>query len=97
MLTIPTAAKFPSNTKERHMNQPIVDVGPQNPELRNSPIAWEYLDEEEWQGTAVEEQPACYFNDSVFTDGDLVRSDEVVLECRQGIWVPVGTGDPENP
>lgn len=78
------------------MDRPI-DVGPQNPDLRNSPIAWEYLDEEEWQGTAVEEQPVCYFNGDVFEDGTLVRSDEVVLECRQGIWMPVSTGDPENP
>jgi hypothetical protein len=26
-----------------------------------------------------------------------VRSDEVVLECRQGIWMPLSAGDPENP
>lgn len=78
------------------MDEPI-DVGPQNSEQRNSPIAWEQLDEEEWQGAAIEEQPVCYFNGEAFPDGTLVRSDEVVLECRQGIWMLVGAGDPENP
>ncbi len=74
-----------------------IDVGAQDPELRNSPVAWEYLDEEEWPGASVEEQPLCYFNGVAYAEGTMVRSDEVVLECRSGFWAPIVTGDPENP
>jgi hypothetical protein len=73
------------------------DVGPQNPDLRNSPIAWEYLDEEEWVGTSEEEQPGCFFNGTAYRVGSLVRCDDAVLECRNGFWKPIATGDPEHP
>jgi hypothetical protein len=75
----------------------FIDVGSQNSELRNSPIAWEYLDEEESVGTMVEEQPGCFFNGVAYGDGTFVKSDDAVLECRHGFWIPVATGDPENP
>jgi len=74
-----------------------IDLGPQNPELKNSPIAWEYLDEEEWRGDSVEEQPVCYFNGNAYGEGTFIRCDDAVLECRRGMWMPVVTGDPENP
>lgn len=79
------------------MAKSLTDVGTQNPDLRNSPIAWEYLDEEEWVGATAEEQPGCFFNDVAYADGALIRCDDAVLECRHGFWVPLATGDPENP
>jgi hypothetical protein len=79
------------------MTSSPADVGPQNPDLRNSPIAWEYLEEDEWVGTSEEEQPGCFFNGTAYQVGSLIRCDDAVLECRNGFWKPIMTGDPENP
>lgn len=76
---------------------PPIDVSSQNPELRNSPVAWEYLEPEEWVGTAVEEYPGCFFNGAAYAAGTLIRCDDAVLECRNGLWAPVSIGDPDNP
>jgi hypothetical protein len=77
--------------------QKPIDLGTQNPNLRNSPIAWEYLDEEEWVGPTQEEQPGCFFNGVAYPNGTVVKADDAMLECRNGFWVPIATGDPENP
>lgn len=74
-----------------------IDLGPQDSGLKNSPIAWEYLNEEEWMGPAVEEQPGCFFNGVAYADGTVVRCEDTVLECRHGFWIPIASGDPENP
>jgi hypothetical protein len=81
----------------RFMTKSPIDVGPQDPELRNSPIAWEYLDEEDWPGTAEEEQPGCFFNGVAYSNGTIIRADDAVLECGNGFWIPVSTDDSAPP
>jgi hypothetical protein len=72
----------------------IRDVGAQDPELKNSPVAWE-LDEdtdalrEEFPGA-----PVCYFNDEIFDNGSIVKSGAVVLRCDYGVWVPAEASPP---
>ena len=75
----------------------IVDVGAQDPELRNSPIAEESLEPDPTLRQQAPEEGFCYFNDEVFKDGEVVRSGTVMLRCNLGIWVPTASGDPENP
>ena len=74
------------------------DVGAQDPELKNSPIANEALEEDPTLRQQVPaEQAFCYFNGETFTDNTIVRSGTTMLRCARGIWVPAGPGDPENP
>jgi len=67
------------------------DLGAQDPELKNSPVAWE-TDEE--TDTLLELVPAaggvCYFNGSAYSHGTLIRSGTSVLRCDGGVWVPEG-------
>jgi len=76
----------------------IPEVGPQEQELLNSPIADE---SDEDLGTLRQEIPDeaqyCYFNDQIFQDGEYVRSDGALMRCERGLWVPLGALDPENP
>lgn len=64
------------------------DLGAQDPELKNSPVAWE-TDEE--TDTLLEVQTGggtCYFNGSAYPHGTLVRSGSTLLRCEGGVWVP---------
>jgi hypothetical protein len=75
----------------------IEDVGAQDPELRNSPIAEEALEPDPTLRQQASEEGICYFNGEAFKDGTIVRSGTAMLRCSLGIWVPTGPGDPENP
>ncbi len=75
-----------------------LDLGAQDPELRNSPIADESdEDTESLRETVPEDSPLCYFNGRAYADGTLVRSGTTTLRCERGLWVEAGPGDPENP
>lgn len=79
------------------MNEKTVQVGAQDPELKNSPVAWEGEDEMEALRESVPGEPVCFFNDQAFEHGTIVGSGTVMLRCEYGIWVPAGPGDPQNP
>lgn len=64
------------------------DLGAQDPELKNSPIAWETDEDTEALRESIAGDALCYYNGSVFADGELVRSGATVLRCDRGIWVP---------
>ena len=73
------------------------DVGAQDPELRNSPVALENDEETELLREEIDEDAVCYFNNEAFADGAIVQSGTVMLRCDRGIWFPIGGSDPDNP
>lgn len=64
------------------------DLGAQDPELRNSPVAWEADEDTEALRESVPGSAVCFFNDRAYADGTLIRSGITVLRCDHGIWVP---------
>lgn len=82
------------------MNEPggTEQVGAQDPELRNSPIADESGEEVEYDlHEEVSEHSFCLFNDQRYPDGTYVCSGNTLLRCDRGVWVASGTCDPDNP
>jgi hypothetical protein len=79
------------------MNSNILDLGAQDPELRNSPVAWESDDDTD----ALREQSpgatVCYFNDTEYDLDTIIKSGDSLLRCSYGLWVPVASSDPDNP
>ena len=75
----------------------IAQVGAQDPELRNSPIADEEDEDTDVVRQQVPGEPVCYFNGSVYRSGDFVKSGSQVLKCHYGVWVDEGSSDPTNP
>ena len=73
------------------------DVGAPDPELKNSPIAQET--DEEYEVLKQEEpgEPVCFFNSKSYPNGTHVCSGDALLRCDYGIWVRVGSCDPDNP
>jgi hypothetical protein len=76
----------------------IRNVGAVDPTLKTSPVI-EELAEEEPDAPEYEPIPGamCFFNSESFKPGELVRSGTMVLECRDGLWIEAGPGDPDNP
>ena len=72
---------MPSKTRE---------LGVQNPELKNSPIAWESDEDIETLRGAQPSEPVCFFNDHEYANGAIVQSGSVRLRCERGVWVPAG-------
>ena len=75
----------------------ITQVGAQDPELRNSPIAQEEDEDTEVVRQQVPGEPVCWFNGRDYRDGAYVRSGSLLLKCEHGIWIDGGTGDPDHP
>ncbi len=75
----------------------IEQVGDQDPEMRNSPIADENDDLEYDLHESVGELPFCFFNGERYADGSCVRSGSTLLRCDSGVWLVTGNSDPENP
>lgn len=75
----------------------IPDVGAQDPERRNSPIAEEGDEDMEVLRQEVPGDAVCYFNDQTYWHGSYVRSGTALLHCDRGLWVSVGSSDPDNP
>lgn len=76
---------------------PIRQVGAPDPELKNSPIAEET--DEDYEVLKQEEpgEPVCYFNGSRYRTGEHVCSGDMLLRCDYGVWVLLGSCDPDNP
>jgi hypothetical protein len=77
------------------VSERIKDLGAPDPELKNSPVAWEGDEDTETLRASVPGEPECFFNDRPYPNGALVKSGSTLLRCDAGIWVP--TTDPENP
>jgi Protein of unknown function (DUF1496) len=73
------------------------ELGAQNPELKNSPIAWEGDEDTETLRESVPSEPVCFFNDREYAHGAVVVSGSVRLRCERGIWVPAGPSAPGRP
>lgn len=75
----------------------VPDVGAPDPELRNSPIAEET--DEEFEALKQEEpgEPVCFFNNKSYAHGSHICSGDTLLRCDYGIWLQIGSCDPDNP
>ena len=72
-------------------------VGSLDPELKNSPIMEETDPETSALGQEVDDLPVCYYNNVSYPSGQYVCSGSAeLLQCRKGVWVQVGTCDPDN-
>jgi hypothetical protein len=72
-------------------------VGAPDPELRNSEIAEETDEDYEVLRREVPGEPVCYFNNASFRNGAYVCSGSTLLRCDYGIWMRMGSCDPDNP
>ena len=72
-------------------------VGDQDPEQKNSPIAVESDDESQLLRQEIPGEDVCFFNGEAFAEGTLVQSGATVLRCDRGIWVPVGNVETDIP
>jgi len=79
------------------MTDSTIDVGSQDPEHRNSPIAAETDEDTEVLRQEVGPEAICYFNDTSYPDGTSVKSGTGLLRCDKGLWVSAGPSDPTNP
>jgi hypothetical protein len=66
------------------------ELGAQNPDLKNSPIAWESDEDTETLRESLPSEPVCFFNDHEFASGAIVVSGSTRLRCERGVWVPAG-------
>lgn len=66
------------------------ELGAQNPELKNSPIAWEGDEETETLRESLPSEPVCFFNDREYANGTIVTSGSTRLRCERGVWIPAG-------
>jgi hypothetical protein len=71
-----------------------VDVGAQDPELKNSPVADEGDEDTEALRETLPGSPVCYFNGIAYSHGTLIKSGSRALRCEHGLWVRAGSGNP---
>ena len=79
------------------MSKAIPDLGAQDPELKNSPVASQLDEETDVLREAVPDAAVCYFNSLPYADSTLIKSGTGLLRCERGLWVPAGPADPLNP
>jgi len=75
----------------------VPEVGAQDPELRNSPIADEGDEDYEVIRQENPGDAVCHFNGRVFQNGSYIRSGIQLLRCEYGLWINGGPADPDNP
>jgi hypothetical protein len=75
----------------------VPNVGAQDPELENSPIAEEEDEDTDVIRQQVPGEPVCYFNGRKYQHGTYVASGSQLLKCSYGVWVEQGSSDPRNP
>ena len=79
------------------MNPTTQQLGAQDPELKNSPVAWESDEDTEALRESLPEEPVCYFNDIAYSHGTVIGSGDTLLRCDHGLWIPAGPADPLKP
>ncbi|MDX9768622.1 MAG: hypothetical protein RBT51_14855 [Ectothiorhodospiraceae bacterium] len=67
-------------------SQHIPNVGAQDPELHNSPIALESDEDYDVLQQEVTGEALCYFNGVGYPNGAQVMSGEMLLVCDHGVW-----------
>ena len=73
-------------------------LGAQDPERKNSPVAWESDEDVDTLREALpDEEPTCFFNDGTYAHGTVVSSGTVLLRCDNGIWIPAGAAESGKP
>ena len=75
----------------------LPQVGAQDPELENSPIAIEEDLDTDVVRQQVPGEPVCLFNGMVYKNGEFVASGSQVLKCAYGVWIESGSTDARNP
>lgn len=80
---------------QQHPSLP--QVGAQDPELRNSPIADEEDEDTDVVRQQVPGEPVCYYNGAEYGHGSFVASGSQVFKCSYGVWIDAGSADPRNP
>jgi hypothetical protein len=80
-----------------HEHRSLPQVGAQDPELRNSPIAEEEDEETDVVRQQLPGAAFCLFNGSEYAHDSYVRSGSQVLRCSYGVWIDCGSADPRNP
>jgi Protein of unknown function (DUF1496) len=70
------------------MNEPLLQVGAPDPELKNSPIIDESEYDEQMASRDLElEEGVCYFNGTAYPIGACVQSGSELLQCTGGgVW-----------
>lgn len=79
------------------MNPKLLDLGVQDPEAKNSPVAWEGDEDTDTLRESIPGEPVCFFNDQAYDHKTVIKSGTVLLRCDYGLWVPAGPSDPDNP
>ena len=79
------------------MNAKPVNVGAQDDELKNSPIAWESDEDSEALREQEPGEPVCFFNSQAYDHDTVVKCGTTLLRCDHGIWFQAGSSDPDNP
>jgi hypothetical protein len=72
-------------------------LGAQDPERKNSPVAWEAEEDTEALRETIPDEPVCFFNDLAYDHGTVVGAGSVLLRCDHGLWVPTGTTEASKP
>jgi hypothetical protein len=72
-------------------------VGAPDPEMKNSPMMEETADDYEVLKQETPGEPVCYFNAISYPHGAYVCSGDVLLRCDYGVWLRLGSCDPDNP
>lgn|GEM_PF-1341331 len=75
----------------------IEQVGVQDPELRNSPVADESSDLEYDIHENVSGLTCCFFNEKSYPNGAFVCSGTDMLRCDRGVWEPAETSESDSP
>jgi hypothetical protein len=78
------------------VNAKPVNVGAQDPELKNSPVAWESDEDTE---ALREEEPGeavCFFNGQAFDHEAVIKTGTELLRCDHGIWTPMESIDSDK-
>ena len=79
------------------MTKETLELGAQDPELKNSPIAWEGDEDSEALREAIPEDAECFFNDRAFPHDTVISSGSTRLRCDHGLWIPAGPGGAGKP
>ena len=88
------------NQTGRHahvQSNPCPSRSAHDPERNNSPFAEETDEDYEVLRREVPGELVCYFNDQSFKHDSYVCSGSTLLRCDYGLWVRMGSCDPDNP
>jgi hypothetical protein len=72
-------------------------LGAQDPERKNSPVAWEADEDTETLRESVPDEAVCFFNDLAYRDGTVVQSGSTLLRCDRGVWLPAAAAADAEP